>query len=741
MPELSSTGTDTPSTTPPILKTKTSLANLQSDEQRRVLDTIARVRKCGLEGTISLPQIVVCGDQSSGKSSVLEALTEIPFPRDELLCTRHATEIILSNAPEDSITIRVIPDQERPHAEKVRIGAFEKSIDSFDGLPEIMNEAMELMGIGVTDADTKAPPPTFSRDVLSIACEGPGRPQLALVDIPGLFGTENRGTTNQDIELVSQITDHYIKQSRTICLPVISGASDYANQSIPSRVKIEDPQGNRTLGIITKPDCSPEGSPLQDSFIQLAKNQDIKFRLGWHVVRNRKWEESGFNLAMRKAIEEEFFRTSKWKCVPQKSRGIDSLRNRLSKLLFQHVKNELPKLKQELEDKLGNAVEEHEKLGTPRSSSADCKAYLSNLSLEVRDTCKAAIDGHYEGDYFRDTDPDFNLSSASTIRRTRAAIQSSNIKFADTLRTRGHKYQIGMPQIAGDLSEDSNDGGSFGDSKVGGKKKSIQPLMMKEQALDWVRKAIIRNRGKELVGNFNPLTIGELFWELSENWQNLATAHVNDRADLCTRFLHNLIRDKCPKDVESRVWEFRMEGELRVRRQAALEELGKLMEDHRNCPINYNHYYTDNIVKRRQDRQRKELAKHVKEATTTATKTNGKNETTTHKVNIEQVVANYSKAVNPNMDTFSCEEALDCLFAIYKVSQKVFVTNVTVQVIERHLIKGLENIFSPVWVGGLEPLEAQRLASEPVGVKNKREHLAEKIEKLQEGQEIFRQVM
>jgi polynucleotide 5'-kinase involved in rRNA processing len=57
------------------------LEDLQTDEQRRVLDTVSKVRKCGLQSVLSLPQIVVCGDQSSGKSSVLEALTEIPFPR------------------------------------------------------------------------------------------------------------------------------------------------------------------------------------------------------------------------------------------------------------------------------------------------------------------------------------------------------------------------------------------------------------------------------------------------------------------------------------------------------------------------------------------------------------------------------------------------------------------------------------------------------------------------------------
>lgn len=69
------------STTTNGINANSSLEDLQTDEQRRVLDTVSKVRKCGLDSVLSLPQIVVCGDQSSGKSSVLEALTEIPFPR------------------------------------------------------------------------------------------------------------------------------------------------------------------------------------------------------------------------------------------------------------------------------------------------------------------------------------------------------------------------------------------------------------------------------------------------------------------------------------------------------------------------------------------------------------------------------------------------------------------------------------------------------------------------------------
>ena len=63
------------------------------------------------------------------------------------------------------------------------------------------------------------------------------------------------------------------------------------------------------------------------------------------------------------------------------------------------------------------------------------------------------------------------------------------------------------------------------------------------------------------------------------------------------------------------------------------------------------------------------------------------------------------------------------------------------QVIERHLLRDLEMVFSPIYVNGLKSADAEALASEPVASKSKREFLQSQIKKLKEGQEIFRGVM
>ena len=76
-----------------------------------------------------------------------------------------------------------------------------------------------------------------------------------------------------------------------------------------------------------------------------------------------------------------------------------------------------------------------------------------------------------------------------------------------------------------------------------------------------------------------------------------------------------------------------------------------------------------------------------------------------------------------------------------QVSQKTFVANVTTQVVERHIIRGLEKIFSPVTVNGLKDPEVEAIASEPAIAKRQRLFLEDRIAKLKDGQSIFRSVM
>ena len=121
-----SNGNDFELLDPLLPATTSSLDALQTADQRNVLNIVDSLRQCGIDDIIPLPQLVVCGDQSSGKSSVLEAITEIPFPRKENLCTRFATEIVLRRSPKSSIATKIIPDKARSAKEKEELTEFKR---------------------------------------------------------------------------------------------------------------------------------------------------------------------------------------------------------------------------------------------------------------------------------------------------------------------------------------------------------------------------------------------------------------------------------------------------------------------------------------------------------------------------------------------------------------------------------------------------------------------------------------
>ncbi|MCJ1350688.1 MAG: hypothetical protein MMC33_000669 [Icmadophila ericetorum] len=739
-----------PGEKPKAPQTTASLEELQSDEQRKVLDIVAQLRKCGLESLLPLPQLVVCGDQSAGKSSVLEALTEIPFPRADNLCTRYATEIILRLAPRDSITIKVIPDPDRPANEKETISAFRESISDFGELSFLMDKATKVMGIqSKSDSKTKA----FAKDVLSIEIEGPNRPQLTLVDLPGLIRSQTKGVTKEDISLVTEITDHYIRQRRTICLAVVAATNDYANQGILDKVRDFDPTGERTLGIITKPDRLPAGSGSEKAYLDLAQNKDIFFKLGWHLLKNRAYEDGSSSFDERNASEDTFFRRSNFAALQKDCVGIASLRSRLSQLLFNHVRQELPMLQVDLEKALDDSQGQLGIMGTSRASARECRSYLMELSIEISATCKAAVNGHYEGNYFiRDVDPIFSTESQASIRRLRAVVQDTNSGFSELVRKTGHKYHINQPEGAdGEKEKVEEASKSLEDSSPWATKSLSKPIpappikLSMSQAIEWVGEVLARTRGKELEGNYNPLLIGELFWEQSEKWQTIATGHVENVTMLCTNFLDALVKEKSPKDVQSRLLP-QVQDALKMRHEDAIKELSKIIEDAKNFPINYNHYYTDTIKRMRLERETKSLANSINSASRTDSHkqltAEGKMEHfSAQVVDVDKAIKAYSKQTDTNMREHSCIEALDSLLSIYKLQQKTFIANITTQVCERHIVRGLEKIFSPLVVNDMSDAEAEAIAAEPPAAKRQRRFLEDRLGKLKDGHRILKGFM
>lgn len=95
-----------------------------------------------------------------------------------------------------------------------------------------------------------------------------------------MIHSENKSQSALDVKLIHNLVEEYISNERTIILAVVSAKNDYANQIILKKAQEVDKEGNRTLGIITKPDFLRTNTENERSWLDLAQNKDVFFKLG-----------------------------------------------------------------------------------------------------------------------------------------------------------------------------------------------------------------------------------------------------------------------------------------------------------------------------------------------------------------------------------------------------------------------------------------------------------------------------
>lgn len=276
--------------------------------------------------------------------------------------------------------------------------------------------------------------------------------------------------------------------------------------------------------------------------------------------------------------------------------------------------------------------------------------------FDVWEITAAAVNGHYESAYFQSHPyATFYVDSPTSVRRFRAAVQFVNRQFAEDVRRKGSKYILASkPQ-------------PIDDCESGTPTNSPQRLSH-EEAIEWVSRVLVRSCGKEPIGNYNPLIIGELFWELSSKWELFATSHV----DQGTVFTKTMLEETCPRDVQTRLTELKIKESLQRRRERAMVELDMILKDKRGFPAVSNHYYTDNVQKARMQRMQGPVKESIKAATHHKHLPGCNSNHTSASVDFAVAIDHFHSQVDRDMERYSCEEALDCLLSMYKVRFELF---------------------------------------------------------------------
>ena len=345
---------------------------------KKLISVVDELRDVGLQQYINLPRIAVLGQQSSGKSSVLESIVGIDFlPRGSGVVTRRPAELRL---------VHVADENAKPWAEFGELKGqkfydFDEVRDNID----ILTDKIAGKKKGIIDKPIVI-------TIYSHTC-----PDLTLIDLPGITRIPLQGSDQgKDIEKVTKkMALRYVKDPRTIILAVIPANADMTTSDALQMARDLDPKGIRTIGVITKIDIMDKGTNAK----RMIMGQEVPLRLGYVGVKNRSQQDITDKMRVYKALNEEklFFSSHKiYSSLPSESLGTASLTKKLTRVLFTHIKNYLPQIVKEINIKRRDVEERLRELGPPLPKEDTEKMQLLwNMVTEFCTNFKNTIGGRY----------------------------------------------------------------------------------------------------------------------------------------------------------------------------------------------------------------------------------------------------------------------------------------------------------------------------------------------------------
>ncbi|ORY19613.1 P-loop containing nucleoside triphosphate hydrolase protein [Clohesyomyces aquaticus] len=675
-----------------------AVGDLDNEKRLRILGVIDKLRELGVG-----ENLVVVGDQSSGKSSLLEGLTGLSFPIASDLCTRFATQIVLRRAPANEASVRIMiipgPDAQGDEETLDSLLGFEQvlPVADFDSdrFQKIFDEAT-CMGVpGPSTKDLEDLEKRFSDDILRIELSGPDHHHLSVVDVPGLFHNPTKCQTEEDRTIIRKLIEDYITDKRTIILAVMDARNNLANQEVFSMARAADPAGTRTVGIITKCDALQAGD--EQGVLRIAKNEVERLTHGWFTVKNRSTQEivDGVTIDERHKREKHFFATiTPWTELKRERTGIYALKAFLGGLLYSHICNEFPEVVKDIEQLSSSTLEELELLGPSRQTNADQRRFLMRLANAYQQDVINALSGNYAPELDGD-DP----------LKLRMHIRKLSDEFGIVMAQLGHAKMF--QTVEGGIDQEFYR--SHGES---------------EDILEWIRRLYQESRGAELPGTVNPRVPENTLRQQSGPWKNIATVHIDTVSEVVRKFNDAVFISRISDDELRRKLTAKLSRGHKATHNNANQQLFTILNDERGGILQtVNHYFADTLSAIREKRVLARLKAAGFE--------NGS------RVDLASMV----KGIHLSNEDQAVNDIYDTLKAYYKVALKRFTDNVVLQITERLMLGpgGPVKILSPEMIGDLQDSELADLAGENFSTSGMRNELTNKYERLQKALDIAKQ--
>ncbi|KAF9511227.1 hypothetical protein BS47DRAFT_1299223 [Hydnum rufescens UP504] len=309
----------------------------------RLQDTFAN-----LGGELDMPQLAVVGSQSAGKSSVLENLVGRDFlPRGQGIVTRRPLILqLVHTAPPPSAT----------YSEYAQFLHVDKRFTDFNEVRKEI-EAETFRVAGQNKGVSKLP--------INLRIYSPHVLDLTLVDLPGLTKIPV-GDQPTDIERqIRNLILDYITKPNCVILSVSPANVDLANSDSLKLARSVDPQGRRTIGILTKLDLMDAGTNAVD----ILSGRVYPLKLGFIGVVNRSQQDINSDRSMKEALEAEieFFSNHAAYRIIAHRHGTKFLAKTLNQVLLNHIRDKLPDMKARLNTLMGQTQQELNAFGDTTS--------------------------------------------------------------------------------------------------------------------------------------------------------------------------------------------------------------------------------------------------------------------------------------------------------------------------------------------------------------------------------------
>ena len=396
--------------------------NIIGHDMRSLVKKIQELRHIGIEDNkIALPKICVIGDQSTGKSSLIEGMSEIKVPRSAGTCTRCPMEINLSESePGQPWTCRVylsrkymfdgsqkitkIPRRSNPLGPWIEQDQEDELFTTITEKGDVQ-EAIKWAQLAVLNPSH---PPSdyipgqnaatglhqqvkFSPNVVRLDISSSNFPNLSFYDLPGVISQAEFDEERYLVSLVENLVKDYISQSNCIVLLTLPMTDDATNSSAARLMRDVRGANSRTLGVLTKPDRIQTGESYEQ-WIEILEGDKFRLGHGYYVVRNNPDPD----IEHSRAREEEaaFFASNPWSTdltAYQGRFGTRNLQTALSSLLLEQIQDCLPSIIEKIEEKANRIERELSTLPVPLSGNIPY--ILCGKMNQLKEEIRSHIDG------------------------------------------------------------------------------------------------------------------------------------------------------------------------------------------------------------------------------------------------------------------------------------------------------------------------------------------------------------